>query len=1168
MPAGPARRPVTDVVADLLYSAEQLPFPERMRVLALRARQLDAYGKLTDVLRELEARGHYERRIALHMAMAARDLGFIERTLAGPDLELRRAALRAVRLLPVRDEAIPPALADAPAALRKAVYRTLLHSRRAGLAAEMLPGTQHRWGDREAALLLPACDEETVQRWLPDLAHAVTSWGQFARRHPGSVLSAMDRELRDGIFPGTVLRRYRGVITWIAARDPGSVLRLSQRHEHFAVFAPHLPDTALASLLHADVAGATRIFKGQARWDWPLPAMLPHLRQWSDDDIIRTFGGPGSARLGSLLAALPPSRRAAIFAGFTQHPSSGLGQFGAMSLLDALPRDTAAAEARRMLDWHASTWHSSRAHLDNPDIPLRLTAYLPYAQAAAALREAARSGDAHRRGLARDLMLGCAARTGDADVFADVLAELAERVVNEQDPLRESLLSALCKVRPALLTGACVPALDRLSESATAARDCSGGTRRTLTRLACRVLRHTETTGPAAERTGQAELVAWGIGVFAKLASRFGADGFSGPGQEQPEELWSGRRRPRRRAAKNPRAQAPAWLARSLRHRQEHALLETLRATLEAARARQDFRFAVALATALGPRAAQLPELQADLHRAAVSADEQVAAEATAQWLAHAPDRDARATALIRENPARLRLPEVWRAIAGRRTHLLPTVLRQCPPAADWTPAISEGQAGRWTPRQREHVRDLLAAQVRDPGVPTAQRALAVMSASRIPGRLTAMLVTEWASTDDITIAEAALAGLPRAERPDAALRLLTARTDDLSRAVTTVLGRCAELVPPSALEPILEQALFGADVKVTTRKQAARLLGRHRTTGAADLLLRAWQAPDLHRDVRVAVASALRRMPDDPRTFTALQDAAGTYASEFMLRTLFQATPVEYRPATRPAYAALIRDLLTAADGPGVRFRAGQAFSTWAKWYAGGFGDLLEEAADPDNPAGETSLQVLTSLLGNGIVTDDLIGVLEHLAALPADLSHPESAAMRRLPKITQAMIHVAERHPHDDWPAVLGRRAIACLRADPRYLGHATRIAQALLVRRFSHGSTLPTEAIIAELDTIADLIGDRPVLAARTAHDITRRLTGNYADRSLLKVQVLLEVVQHLVRKTDTFSGFLACALLKRGGAVAGWTSQWTAFLPVIRQSSHDEVRRQAWETLVER
>lgn len=115
-----------------------------MSALALRARRLDADGNLTDVLRELEARGHYERRIALHMAMAARDLDFVERTLAGPDLDLRRAALRAVRLLPVRDEAIPPALTDTPAALRKAVYRTLLHSHRTRLAAEIRDLPRHR----------------------------------------------------------------------------------------------------------------------------------------------------------------------------------------------------------------------------------------------------------------------------------------------------------------------------------------------------------------------------------------------------------------------------------------------------------------------------------------------------------------------------------------------------------------------------------------------------------------------------------------------------------------------------------------------------------------------------------------------------------------------------------------------------------------------------------------------------------------------------------------------------------------------------------------------------------------------------------------------------------------------------------------------------------------
>ena len=195
-----------------------------------------------------------------------------------------------------------------------------------------------------------------------------------------------------------------------------------------------------------------------------------------------------------------------------------------LQLLDVLPFSVAAAEARRMLDWPESGWHSSREHVDNPEVQLRLTAYLPYAEAADTLRDAALTGEARRRGLARSLLLGCAARTGDPSLVVSVLAEVAERTANEPDPVREAVLSSLGSVRPALLTPACVLALERLASEGMAALDCSAATREALTRLACRALRHSASDAVAS----------WGIGLIAALVERSGPTGWPGPGALAP----------------------------------------------------------------------------------------------------------------------------------------------------------------------------------------------------------------------------------------------------------------------------------------------------------------------------------------------------------------------------------------------------------------------------------------------------------------------------------------------------------------------------------------------------------------------------------------------------------------------------------------------------------
>ncbi|MGW0202745.1 hypothetical protein, partial [Nonomuraea sp. NPDC003201] len=109
----PAEEPAPDISADaLLARFAPLPYPRRMRALALHARRLAGTSQLRVLLDELSARDRYARRTALHVAMAARDLEHVREVLAGPDMGLRRAALRAVRTLPVPDPAVAAAFED------------------------------------------------------------------------------------------------------------------------------------------------------------------------------------------------------------------------------------------------------------------------------------------------------------------------------------------------------------------------------------------------------------------------------------------------------------------------------------------------------------------------------------------------------------------------------------------------------------------------------------------------------------------------------------------------------------------------------------------------------------------------------------------------------------------------------------------------------------------------------------------------------------------------------------------------------------------------------------------------------------------------------------------------------------------------------------------------
>ncbi|MEU4224804.1 hypothetical protein AB0F17_10960 [Nonomuraea sp. NPDC026600] len=1185
----PAEEPASDIsAAALLARLEPLPYPRRMRALALHARRLAGTSHLRVLLVELSAQ---DQRTALHVAMAARDLDFIQEVLAGPDMGLRRAALRAVRTLPVPDPAVAAALQDAPTELRLALYRTLAQGRRPALAESLLPEVHARWGDREAAALLPACGVRIVARWLPELAHAVTSWTALAKRHAGAIMAVAEEELSTGVHAWTWWRRRGAGVELASLAEPARLLALLERHDlrHNLL---RFPGTVLNALFRADSARAMRLLVDASSDSWagPPKALLRHLRSGSDAEILRLASA--DHRLGLVLRWLPPSRRAAIFEAGAEQRGGSTGLW-AMPLLRWLPAESAAAEARRMLAWHDSVWHSSRSRLDNPEIPLELTSYLPYEEAVGPLRAAAVGGDPRRRGPARTLLVQCTARTRDRAALHALLADLAQRTVNEQDLLRRDLLIALGDVSPVLFDDSCAGTLDRIATDAVEAPDSSPATQEALRSLAGRILRHHDPAiAPA--------LTAWALGAYGKLVARHGAGGL--PPEPSPA------RRHRYAPAGSHR------LDRVLRAGQEHDLLAVLRPHLRAARERADFALAVALAHALGRRSWALAELQDDLRAAIRTAPEPLAREAADLWLTRphgrrpanaaaqraervvdrtaqvveraervadrtaqvvdrterVVDRTERVVELVREDPSAITLPAVWRTVARHRTDLLLPLLdgNHGGRFADlaWVPPIGVGDASRWTPDQRDRIRARLAATVQDEQLTIATRVAAVQATGRISHDLD--LLTAWANREETVLAEAAITAMAKAGGParavtgapaQAVAALLDQAGGQASRVAVAALNRCCQAVPPSQLGPLLERALTAPGSKVTLRKLAARQLGHNRPPGAVDVLLRAWADPGLHQDVRVAVASVLRGMPEDPRTLDALGEAVGRHADELMLRTLFQAHPMEYAPGVRPRYADLVRRLLMAADLPGVRFRGSKAFGLWAHWYRGGFEEIIEAAADPG--ANEQVMEVFLALLRAGAIRFQTLDVLARLAAaVPGEGFR--TPARGRVAAITASLAAMQDKA--EPWQRRLARDAMGVLAVQPLLLPHVVRLAVALLPTDMD-GDGEPAgfgDALCA----LADLLRDRPVLAARTADQEISELFSDYGRRRAMPIAVAMPSARQLTARGDLAGALFALTLTQVGGRRTDWAAPWREILRDLRDSPHLEVRQEAWDTSV--
>jgi hypothetical protein len=214
---------------ELLDTLEPLAYPQRTRQIAARARAADG-DELTGLLEGLEEYGMYGRRVAVIVACAAQATVYLSARLAHPDPYIRGHAQRAAaaRSSGISDDALWVALHDAPSAVRAQLTRTIVRGGRTQLADGLIDAVRVRWGDDEAARLLPGCGPDTVARLLPELFHAVTAWTSLAARHPDVLLAEAGRQLDDlpHVLREQWWQRYGAGVARTAGDRPRRVLDL------------------------------------------------------------------------------------------------------------------------------------------------------------------------------------------------------------------------------------------------------------------------------------------------------------------------------------------------------------------------------------------------------------------------------------------------------------------------------------------------------------------------------------------------------------------------------------------------------------------------------------------------------------------------------------------------------------------------------------------------------------------------------------------------------------------------------------------------------------------------------------------------------------------------------------------------------------------------------
>ncbi|MFJ8439223.1 hypothetical protein [Kitasatospora griseola] len=1088
----------------LLTAVEPLPHAERLRTVARTAHALAATGELTALLDELEGHGGYGRRLAALAAQAGRHAAHLTARLADPDPVVRRYAQRAIRRLPVPDEAVERAVLAAPTAVRGELVGAVLRSGRPDLAERLVTALSRSHGPVAAAPLLPLCSPGFVAVELPAFVHAVDVTAALGHRHPQAVLDAVESLLAARASRRDAWARHAQGLAAAARHRPLRMLDLLERWHGGGLSNP-LRDR-LADLADADAERTVRLLitVGRSRHDPPLrPAVARRLAAAAPPSLTE-LADQGVRHDLEVLRALPPGRRTAFHdAAFADTGRRRRADYA--DVLALLPAADRYVRARAEID-------RLRRTKDGEDGADRLIALLPPEEARPQLLAGIGVPDPEDRAYAWRLLIRNAGLSGDPAAVQQLLT-LTHRLRNEQDPVRRSAPAALPELSRGLRDEH-APDLHRLAEDALTARDCSDRTRAALTTAAVAVLRR--------HRAGTA-LADWAGHVLERTGA---------PGLDLPRGS-------------------------------ERAVVEALRPSLRRSAATADATLLLAVAEAAGPRTRRT---LADLLARTVRGGSDPAARRALALLpvdpAALPDLLALLDLLERDaaqaGPGAARRSErldgLTAALAAVRTDLVDRLLATPTPPDTAT-------ADRWTPRQQQAAATGLAAVADDPQRPAEERAAALRAAARIPGHGAALLRGR-ADHPDTVLAETALAALPTTDDPAAVLPDLLARAaDDRARVALHAADRAARHTPPGTLAALLRPLALGdVPARVTSRKQAVRLAARHLPAeAAATLLLDVVRSPGGHPDVRTAaLAETLHRLGDRRADETstpvgelrrALLAETAAHGTADQRRRLAEADPHRLPPADRPRYADLVAGLLESGDRS-VEDAARTRLADLAGHVPQAVAGLARTVLDPDDrhrweSAAETLMVIALGdtphPLGGCAPGSVLSGVL---TALAASVGAGEDRSRERLARLQNRLFLHSWNNPNA--PAVC-RAAASVLLVEPAL----RRPAVELLVGAVD----VSAEDLGDRLVRLLPLLTDRPALAVRAAEELGRKAQYGWA-----KTAPALAAARRLAPDGSFAAGMFAVALA-RAGARDRRSEPWRALLHELRRHPEPDVRDEA-------
>ena len=1039
---------------------------------------------------------------ALLAVVAARALGDEPRLRALSAHPSRCVRLCAVNSLPL-DAGDPEAFAAqyvvCPVGERRRLRRRLIDERHHDLAAALLTAPIT---DRERASLLVACDSATVTEHLPELGDLVPNLASLVKRHPDVFLAELRRRVTDAPadrraaawrWAAPALRR----LTHSRPRELALLLAEVERSQglpepFYAVAGPLLAAApgemvqVLAATVFDDPWDAQRLRRQVGR-------RLQLLNREQRATILRAERTDDQA-MAAYLRALAPSERAQAFADAYEDVELRNREWDG-ELLDVMPKDLREAEAARMAAMPTNQgWEDQ----------LRLAAHLAPGEALAVAGPFLNSTNSDERGAAWYAILAAALHSREPQAITIAFAHIDD-LVTEQDPVRNTAVSALAVASGDIIARIAGERLGKLAAMLAAARDTSPATFAYLRGALWRLVIHRAQQGGDLQEA---------IALLEALPD--------------PCSATAGRTR----------IPVPLPIPAAAGKILAAGFLETMKAEAD----RDEYQLAKGLAALLGPRRYDLPEISGIMRRALKSHDRAMLETAAQIWLGPRRTRGERLGALLRLDPSFVTLRYVQESICRHRPDLAGFLHRKTPVAGRLhgdTPyvALAPGPFTGWLPEQSRPYSLDLARLIADETSSQSrwQRFAAVEVLRRLPWLVPGVLTPGDAEPE---IQEAQLVAALRSPAVEWSLTdFLELLDSGLATVAMKAATRVIDELPP--VETANALAVVAADTwrKVGIRKLAVRQIARLHCPGAVETLADLALDLSTHRDVRLAATASLVEVLDEERAWEALAEAAAGGRDEALV--LARIAPSLMALRHRGRFGEV---LVAASPDPELVL----ALPGWGFWTPKVTSRIVELLDSPEIPVRKAAVEALGGV-GSGLRWGLLLVAVAGIAVAAADESDTATedlAHQRLLEDVISALISGRPR----------------------RSMEHRAQLKElARVLAPFPHAAQQHWRVLLAATNW-ADPLADLAALAEAVsdplrAHEVLRITWEVVTELQAMKLGAdLAVVIDELLGRGDAVGGAVALALLRHAGGESGWGDMWRARLRAAR--SHPLPAVVAW------